>query len=63
MSEFAEEYQTSIVTKEGVFTLKEYKDEKELEKLVISNASNVFGANSIYIDIKQRIDARGGSRE
>lgn len=27
MSEYGEEYQTSILTKEGLFTLKEYRDD------------------------------------
>lgn len=62
MSEFAEEYQTSILTKDGLFTLKEYRDEKELEKLVISNASHIFGSNSIYFDIKHRIESKAKMR-
>ncbi|HXG06329.1 MAG TPA: hypothetical protein VNI77_03275 [Nitrososphaera sp.] len=62
MSEFAEEYQTCILTKEGLFTLKEYRDEKELERLVVSNAPKIFGSNSIYFDIKHRIESKAKMR-
>lgn len=62
MSEYADEYQTSILTKEGLYTLKQYKDEKELEKLVVSSTAQIFGSNSIYFDIKQRIESKAKMR-
>lgn len=62
MSEYADEYQTSILTKDGLFTLKQYKDEKELEKLVVSNADKIFGANSVYFDVKQRVKSIAKTR-
>lgn len=62
MSEFVKEYQTSILTKEGLFTLKEYSNENELERLVVSNASKIFGTHSIYFDIKHRIESKAKMR-
>ncbi len=62
MTEYADEYQTSILTKDGLYALKQYKDEKELEKLVVSNAVKIFGTNSIYFDIKQRVKSIAKTR-
>ena len=44
-----------IVYDNKIFTLYEYSDEKEFEKDVIDNSKEIFGSNSLYIDIKKRI--------
>lgn len=38
-----------------VYLYKEYKFEKELESLVVKNYQQVFGQNTVYIDIKKKI--------
>jgi len=38
-----------------VYDYYEYHSEKEFEQLVVEQANQIFGANSIYVDIKKRI--------
>ncbi len=33
----------------------EYPSEKEFEKVIISQSANIFGSDSLYVDIKKRI--------
>jgi hypothetical protein len=44
-----------IIFKSSLFNLYEYSDESEFERHVIQYANEIFGPNSIYIDIKKRI--------
>lgn len=62
MTDRYQEYQNCISTKDGIYTLKEYKDEKELERFVVTNADEVFGKHSIYFDIKERIRSDAKTR-
>ncbi len=55
MGELAQEAQTAVLTKEGLYTLREYKDESELERFVIKNYRHVFGPRTIYFDIRQTL--------
>jgi len=38
-----------------VYDYYEYHSEKEFEQLIVEQASQIFGVNSIYVDIKKRI--------
>ena len=37
------------------FSLSKFKNEAELEKVVVDLADDIFGNNSIYIDTKRKI--------
>lgn len=50
-----------IINDQGkLFTEYEYADEAEYEKMIVSNAENIFGNQGIYFDIKKKI---GKSKE
>lgn len=53
-----EETQTTLLTKEGTYSLHDYKNEAELEKFVVENSEQIFGSNSIYFDIKKMITSK-----
>ena len=36
------------------------KDEDELEKMVVEHAQEIFGGNSIYLDLKHKIKSKSG---
>ena len=38
-----------------IYNYYEYATEKEFEQVIVENSAQIFGANSIYIDIKKRI--------
>jgi hypothetical protein len=44
-----------IIFKDKLFNMYEYSDEGEFERNVIQHANEIFGPNSVYIDIKKRI--------
>jgi hypothetical protein len=44
-----------IIIGDKIFSQYEYSKEEEFEKHVIENADEIFGSNSVYIDIKKRI--------
>jgi hypothetical protein len=44
-----------IIFRDSLFNLCEYSDESEFERHVIQHANEIFGPNSVYIDIKKRI--------
>ncbi|MCJ7650313.1 MAG: hypothetical protein MUP85_17015 [Candidatus Lokiarchaeota archaeon] len=44
-----------IIVEEKLFTSYEYSEENEFEKHVIEHANEIFGSNSVYVDVKKRI--------
>lgn len=44
-----------LIHKDRLFSMYEYSEEKEFERHVIEHSNEIFGPNSIYIDIKKRI--------
>ena len=44
-----------IIYNDKLFVLHEYSKESEFEKHIITYANEIFGSNSVYIDIKKRI--------
>ena len=44
-----------LLFNDKVYSYHEYKLEKEFEKDIILNSKQIFGSNSVYIDIKKRI--------
>lgn len=44
-----------IISNNKLFTLYEYSEENEFEQDVIEHTNEIFGLNSVYIDIKKRI--------
>ncbi|MFC2166896.1 hypothetical protein ACFLQZ_02915 [Acidobacteriota bacterium] len=44
-----------LVYGDKLFTQYEYVNESEFEELIIENADEIFGKNSVYIDIKKKI--------
>ncbi len=51
-----------ILTDKGRFREKHYKNEEELERLVVGHASEVFGGSTLYFDLKQRVTSKLGFR-
>jgi hypothetical protein len=45
----------SLLLNNKTYTYHEYTLEKDFEKVIVDNASHIFGSNTIYIDIKKRI--------
>lgn len=45
----------SLLLNNKSYTYHEYTLEKDFEKVIVDNASHIFGSNTIYIDIKKRI--------
>jgi hypothetical protein len=43
-----------VLTDSGAYTEHHYKNEKELEELVVAHADEVFGKNTLYVDVKQK---------
>lgn len=45
-----------IIYGEKLFIPYEFSNENEFEKLIIQNSNQIFGSNSVYIDVKKRIE-------
>lgn len=45
-----------IIFGEKLFIPYEFSNENEFEKLIIQNSNQIFGSNSVYIDVKKRIE-------
>lgn len=54
--------ESCILAPDGVYSLRKYENEKELERLVVENAAHLFGTRSIYFDIKQRVESKAKMR-
>lgn len=46
-----------IIFGEKLFIPYEFSNENEFEKLIIQNSNQIFGSNSVYIDVKKRIES------
>ena len=44
-----------LLLNNAVYDLHEYPSEKEFEEIIVAQSENIFGADSIYVDIKKRI--------
>lgn len=51
-----------ILAPDGVYSLHIYKNEKELESFVLKNSAQIFGAESVYFDIKQKVESKAKTR-
>jgi len=49
-----------IVTKDGVYQLYKYQNENELERMVVEHATEIFGKDTVYFDLKRKISSKGG---
>lgn len=49
-----------IITKDGKYHLYNYKNEDELEKMIIEHYKKIFGENTHYFNIKKRIHSKAG---
>lgn len=49
-----------IVTKDGKYHLYNYKNEAELERMIVEHSSEIFGKNTYYFDIKKKINSKAG---
>lgn len=56
------EAQSCILAPEGIYSLRSYKDEAELERLVVQNSTQIFGLKSVYFDIKQKVESKAKVR-
>ncbi len=51
-----------VLTDSGTYTEHHYTNEKELEQLVVAHAEEVFGKNTLYVDVKQKIASKFQAR-
>jgi predicted transport protein len=49
-----------IVTKDGVYQLYHYQSENDLERMVVEHATEIFGKDTVYFDLKRKISSKGG---
>jgi hypothetical protein len=47
-----------ILTDTGVYRERPYKNEQELERLVVAHAEEVFGKSTLYFSVKQRVASK-----
>ena len=45
----------NLITKEGIYTPFTYALEKDFERVIVEHSREIFGTNSIYIDVKKKI--------
>jgi hypothetical protein len=50
----------TIWTTKGTYRRSGYKNEADLESVILQVQSTLFGANRVYLDVKKRIGAKGG---
>ena len=51
-----------LLTDTGVYRERTYKNEEELERLVVAHADEIFGKSTLYFDVKQRVATKLHSR-
>ena len=44
-----------LIQQDTIFAQYEYSQESEFEKEIIAHSKAIFGANSLYVDVKKRI--------
>jgi predicted transport protein len=49
-----------IMTKDGTYHLYQYKNEDDLERMVVEHASEIFGKDTVYFDLKRKITSKSG---
>jgi predicted transport protein len=49
-----------IVTKDGVYHLYNYQNENDLERMVVEHATEIFGSDAVYFDLKRKISSKAG---
>jgi predicted transport protein len=49
-----------ILTKDGVYHLYNYQSENDLERMVVEHATEIFGRDTVYLDIKRKISSKAG---
>ena len=49
-----------IVTSNGTYHLYNYKNESELERMVVEHSREIFGKDTVYFDLKRKISSRAG---
>mgnify|MGYP001591711423 CR=1 FL=1 len=54
------EEESIIVTKDGKYHLYNYKDEEELEMMIVEHSLDIFGENTHYFNIQKRIHSKAG---
>jgi hypothetical protein len=56
------EAEFQILTEDGVYRERPYKNEQELERLVVDHSEEVFGKSTLYFSVKQRVASKLHSR-
>jgi len=51
-----------ISAPDGLYSLYRYKDEKELENFVLQKSAEIFGAKSVFFDVKQKVESKAKTR-
>ena len=49
-----------ILTQNGTYHLYKYKNENDLERMVVEHSDEIFGKNTIYFDLKRKISSKAG---
>ncbi len=49
-----------IVTRDGTYHLYKYKNENDLERMVVEHSGEIFGKNTVYFDLKRKISSKSG---
>ncbi len=49
-----------IVTRDGTYHLYNYKNENELERMVVEHSCEIFGKDTVYFDLKRKISSKSG---
>ena len=49
-----------IVTKDGAYHLYNYQNENDLERMVVEHATEIFGRDTVYFDLKRKISSKAG---
>ncbi len=49
-----------VVTKDGKYDLYNYENENELERMVVEHSNEIFGKDTVYLDLKRKISSKSG---
>ncbi|MFV1977106.1 MAG: DUF5655 domain-containing protein [Candidatus Scalindua sp.] len=49
-----------IVTRDGTYHLYKYKNENDLERMVVEHSCEIFGKDTVYFDLKRKIISKSG---
>jgi predicted transport protein len=59
MSEISAEH--CILAPDGVYVMHKYRDEAELERFLLSLSKSIFGKNTVYFDVKKKVESKAKS--